>query len=689
MSGKRTEAIDPRGYFERLPIAYKLFLSSIAFALPFTVLLYYVIAGFNKDIQFSESEISGARLVMPMETTVLALMTYERVMLETTSAPGSNAKLQQASQDVDRSVMRVGQEIQKLPSEFDDLKAASTQLVTEFRKVWDERKAADEKKKVVSASLLPEALSLIKKTGDNAKLVLDPDLDSYYMMEVTILRLPRLQQILAEVTLACRLAQTYGGLHPEDQTLLAIYADNLERQRDSLRENLAISTAQTRNPALKGVITPLLDRYDKALIATVKLIRKLSESEGALYAPDVDPTLITAAESGSRLWQASADQLLLLLETRRDDFKTSRLLAIALCGLALFVAAAMVLLISRGITVPLNKAIRIAAKIADGQLKEARASLDTDPNAAQLQRGSKDEIWRLHVAMERMLGSLDSLLGQVGRSSDQVSSSAARITESVHQLEATVAQQAASTSEVSATSREISNSVNGLAQTVCDVTEVASRAATLAAEGVNSLADINSTMKTLLDATTEVSAKLEILQTKTASINQVITAITRVANQTNLLSLNAAIEAEKAGEYGTGFAVVAREVRRLADQTAVAALEIEDVILEMQGAVKEGVAGVEVYTKQAALSSEKITRISADLGRIIEYTRELSPQFQTVNQGMQSQSDSASQISEAMSQLNAAARQTKEFLEGFLEVTEQLRAAVEGLETEVDRFALT
>ncbi len=689
MNGKRTEAIDPRGYFERLPIAYKLFLSSIAFALPFTVLLYYVIAGFNEDIRFSESEIAGARLIRPLETVVLELMTYERVMLETTSTPGSNTKLQEASEGVDRALAQVSREIEKLPSDLPDLRDSTAQLVSRFQTVWNERKAADAKKKIISASLLPDALSLIKKTGDNAKLILDPDLDSYYVMEVAILRLPRLQQTVAEVTLACRVAQSYGGLHPEDQILLAIYADILEREREALRENLSISTANTRNPSLKRVLAPLLERYDTALVSTVRMIRKLSESEGALFAPDVDPTLIGVAEAGSGLWQASADQLLTMLQKRADNVKTSRLFAIASCGAALFVAAALVLLISRGITGPLNKAIRIATRIADGQLNEARKSLDTDPESALAKKGSKDEIWRLHLAMERMLRNLDSLLGQVGRSSDQVSTSAARITESVHQLEATVAQQAASTSQVSATSREISNSVSGLAQTVCGVSEVASRAAALAEEGVKSLADINSTMNTLLEATTEVSAKLEILQTRTASINQVITAITRVANQTNLLSLNAAIEAEKAGEYGAGFAVVAREVRRLADQTAVAALEIEDVILEMQGAVKEGVAGVEVYTKQASLSSEKITRISTDLGRIIQYTQQLSPQFQTVNQGMQSQSDSASQISEAMSQLNAAARQTKEFLEGFLEVTEQLRAAVEGLETEVDRFALT
>src|SRR5207302_1442110 len=81
-----------------------------------------------------------------------------------------------------------------------------------------------------------------------------------------------------------------------------------------------------------------------------------------------------------------------------------------------------------------------------------------------------------------------------------------------------------------------------------------------------------------------ITGKLAVLNEKTTNINSVVTTITKVADQTNLLSLNAAIEAEKAGEYGLGFAVVAMEIRRLADQTAVATYDIEKMVKEMQSA---------------------------------------------------------------------------------------------------------
>jgi methyl-accepting chemotaxis protein WspA len=167
----------------------------------------------------------------------------------------------------------------------------------------------------------------------------------------------------------------------------------------------------------------------------------------------------------------------------------------------------------------------------------------------------------------------------------------------------------------------------------------------------------------------------------------VITAITKVANRTNLLSLNAAIEAEKAGDAAGGFSVVAVEIRRLADQTAMAALDIEALIQEMQGAVREGVDRVEDYAEQTRTSSGAVNALSTGLGRVIESTQKLGPQFETVNQGMQSQSQGAGQIADAMGHLRDSAQHTRDSLSEFRRVAEQLHAAVDALQAEVGRFS--
>ena len=173
---------------------------------------------------------------------------------------------------------------------------------------------------------------------------------------------------------------------------------------------------------------------------------------------------------------------------------------------------------------------------------------------------------------------------------------------------------------------------------------------------------------------------------KANNISSVVTTITKVADQTNLLSLNAAIEAEKAGEYGAGFAVVAREIRRLADQTAVATLEIETMVKEMQSAVSTGVMEMDKFSKDVSTSVENVGNISEQIAKVIEQVQSLTPRFEMVNQSVEDQSKSAQQISEAMVQLSEASQQTADSLRDTNNALARLDDTAQGLQTEVSVF---
>ncbi len=144
-----------------------------------------------------------------------------------------------------------------------------------------------------------------------------------------------------------------------------------------------------------------------------------------------------------------------------------------------------------------------------------------------------------------------------------------------------------------------------------------------------------------------------------------------------------AIEAEKAGEYGTGFAVVAREIRRLADQTSVATLDIENMVKEMQGAVSTGVMEMDKFTKDVERGVEDVQNIGTKLESIIEKVQILTPRFQQVSNNMESQSQGASQISEAMVQLSEAASQTAGTLREINGAIAQLNKAAQGLRQKI------
>ncbi len=345
-----------------------------------------------------------------------------------------------------------------------------------------------------------------------------------------------------------------------------------------------------------------------------------------------------------------------------------------------FVVVAVSLKVAMSITRPLTAVKEGMQAVADGDL---RAKVSEDGA-----RSGTDEMGQLHSALHHMRKSLDSLIGQVQLSGIQVTSSTTQIAASARQLEATVAEQAASIREVTATTKEISSTSEGLMETMEGVSETAVETAGMGEQGRTKLSHMQSSMRDFITATNYISSKLGIINEKANKISSIVTTINKISDQTNLLSLNAAIEAEKAGEYGKGFSVVAREITRLSDQTAIATKDIEYMVKEMQSSVSSGVMEMDKFAENVRRGVDEVATISEHLGQIIDEVKALGPQFETVNRNMHHQVEGAQQISEAMGQLSTAADQTKESLAEYKRVTEQLNAAVQALQNEVSRFKL-
>jgi len=263
----------------------------------------------------------------------------------------------------------------------------------------------------------------------------------------------------------------------------------------------------------------------------------------------------------------------------------------------------------------------------------------------------------------------------------QVNGSATEMAATLKEQQASANEVASTSMEIGSTAKEISATTKELGKTMSDVAGVSEQTAELAAGGQTGLARLEATMGQIMGATASISGKLAILNEKTANINTMVTTINKVADQTNLLSLNAAIEAEKAGEYGQGFAVVATEIRRLADQTAVATYDIEQMVKEMQSAVSAGVMGMDKFAEEVRRGNEEVCGVTAQLVQIIQQVQALTPRFESVNEGMQMQSTAAGQISDALTQLGDTAQQSAQALRQNSEAIEQLMQAAQGLQT--------
>jgi methyl-accepting chemotaxis protein WspA len=342
-------------------------------------------------------------------------------------------------------------------------------------------------------------------------------------------------------------------------------------------------------------------------------------------------------------------------------------------------------MIRRRIIAPIEQAVAFADTISKGDLT-ARIQLEQKGLFGTSEEGEKDEIGKLVSKLSTMVLNLNSLIGQVQQSGIQVNSSATQLAATSKQQEAIVAKQVDSTNYVVQSVGEISDVSAKLVATMQQVASMSEETAEFASSGQTDLARMKEAIQRMELASESISGKLEAINDKASNITSVVTTITKVADQTNLLSLNAAIEAEKAGEYGRGFTVVAREIRRLADQTAVATLDIDQMVQDMQSAVSAGVMEMDAFIKEVRHSAEDVARISVQLTRIIEQVQALSPSFENVNQSMQFQSDRARQINTAMMNLGEEMRQTMESLkESFLAI-EQLNDAAKVLQDEVSRF---
>ena len=686
-------------WLARLKIAHKLILSSIVFALPIAILLYYVTAQYNRGIHTCQREVAGTAALEVCPGLLRDLREVQsRANLASAGAMSSPDGLAEIRKRVDDAVVTLqrGEDawtkdlIDRLSGHWRRIEANGSTMTQA------EQAALDRQMVETTTQLVPVIL-------DDSSLILDSELHTYYLMNVTGPLLLQSQAAVAEAGSVALKAKAQGRrLDARDLSQLqaqcgALVNTTFPRMRYSLetalREDKRLHGADS---SFQKSVPPLFERYVE--LATQLSLAVSNSSEQAGVAPDPDRFLQMASaaeDAGVTLGETCTKELRTLLSERIAEDRHARSEALLMSLLCVGLAAGVVVIVTRNITRPLARVVNLTTDIAAGKVKEAFDRLkrgefqefipDDDPGG---HARTRDETCKLIRSVSTMTESLNGLLVKVMQACNQVAGSATQTAAAVREVEAAVSEQAASTNEVSATSKEIYATVQELARTMGSVMKMASDAAHTASGGVSNLDGIRSAIDGLMSSSGAMTRTFESINEKAGNIDQVITTITKVANRTNLLSLNAAIEAEKAGEKAGGFSVVALEMRRLADQTAVAALDIEKQIREMQQAVREGVSSVESYAQQTQASSAAVTELSSGLGQVIEGTTKLGPQFEVVNSGMQMQSQGAGQIAEAMVNLGEAASQTKASMAEFREVTLDLHNAVRELQAEVGRFSI-
>ena len=324
-----------------------------------------------------------------------------------------------------------------------------------------------------------------------------------------------------------------------------------------------------------------------------------------------------------------------------------------------------------------RSAQRAAEQIAKGDLRGEPITVTGEDEGAQLLR-----------AMNQMHADLGRIVGAVREASSRLAATSAQLSTATREQGATASAFGGSTAQIAAAIREIATTGTELLRSIESVDAGTRRTAESATAGRGRLDALAASMHRLDEGTATIADRLEVIAEKALVIGTVVTTIAKVAEQTNLLSVNAAIEAEKAGEAGLGFLVVAREIRRLADQTSSATLDIERMVRQMQESVSVGVGDMRRFAADMRVGTSDAARVASDLGAIIGEMEAAFARFSELQQGMASQAIGVSQIEEAVQQVAAGAQQTAATARESERVADELTHAVALLQDAAARFRL-
>ena len=402
-----------------------------------------------------------------------------------------------------------------------------------------------------------------------------------------------------------------------------------------------------------------VESYQEAAIKlndkVIELVLGYKDAEAIdLMNRDAKPAVRKWIESVNELNKHQNSQSHLRFEYAVKDYGNARLFMIIIGVIATVFSVIVSILITRSIVVPLHKGAEIAVNVTKGDL------------SLRIGHDGQDEIGELSRGMDHMTQSIIDLINNIVVATDKtfVITDALKIS-----AEATLEKSKSQTGQahqIAVAAEEMSQTITAIAKNASTAADMSNDALNTAESGRNTMASAISKVEQVQQATRELADMVRASNTQTGEIGNTLSVIKDIADQTNLLALNAAIEAARAGEQGRGFAVVADEVRKLAEKTAVATSAIFAKIEGMQDSSNKSAMAMTATQEKVEEATGLIEKVVGDISHIVDSVGRARDQVVQIATAVEEQSATAEEIASNVGKTSDAASQVKGLSEGVM-----------------------
>nr|WP_165452583.1 methyl-accepting chemotaxis protein [Paenibacillus thalictri] len=454
-------------------------------------------------------------------------------------------------------------------------------------------------------------------------------------------------------------------IYPEDAVKISQSEDKFKAVQVQLQKQLKEYEALLNSPEEKAIFASVekssveYTKQGQILIDAIKQKNKEKTSDSmtqlSATAADVMALLQKWTEYNLNGAKTDADRTV-------TTNQTGQIIVFIVAAIAVIIAIGLAIVISQSLLKSLRAIAAVAAKASQGDLRE------------QAKLYGKDELTELGIAFNQMIENLRKIIGEVAISSHSVAAAAEQISASTQEIASGNALQSQSTQDVHEMFMEFTRATSAIARNAEAAAELSRSASHSAEEGTEAVQESIRNMDHL-------SRQTSLLEQDSGKIGEIIVVIDEIADQTNLLALNAAIEAARAGEQGRGFAVVADEVRKLAERSGEATKQIASIIRGMQHNMQQSVSAV----GEAAAISVKTEQVFKSIVQTISATTE---QVSEIAAASEEQSAQAGEVMQSVQSIAAVSEQAAAAAEETASSSQSLAKLADDLNHSVSKFTV-